>query len=186
MKVTKRYLTAASVILFILSFFFYLYEYNMYGKKITNGKNDYYQPHTTTATTEMANKISLDKIFKNVDLMDKKQCSKYKNDIKNHCLKQYYRYIKNYYDLSIDAEDMETYLISKQICCSLKQVYVQCTFAYLNIICEPDEISSIFEPIQTQMDVCSKYFDSGDKCYMIANYIREDSTESPDEDDDDD
>lgn len=35
------------------------------------------------------------------------------------------------------------------------------------------------------MDICSKYFDVGDKCYMIANFSRDDdSTESSDEDDD--
>lgn len=185
MNVTKIYLTMASVILFTVSFFYYLYEYHLYGQRITSGKNNYYQARTTT-TTEMAKKITIDEIIKNADLMDKKQCQTYKNDIKNYCLNQYNRHIKNYYDLSIDAEDMDTYQISKQICCTLKQAYIQCNFAYLNIICEPEQMASIFEPIKTQIDICSKYFDVGDKCYLIANYIREDSTESDDEDDDDD
>lgn len=182
MRVKKIHLTMATVILFTLSFFYYLFEYNLYGKKITSGNNNYYEPRTTTAT--MAKKISINEIIKNSDVIGKKQCEKYKNDIKDHCLKQFYRYTKSYYDLSIDAEDMETYQISKQICCSLKQIYIQCTFAYLNMICEPEQIEPIFEPLKTQMDICSKYFDVGDKCYLIANYLKEDSTESDESDDD--
>ena len=181
MKIANRYLAMASVILFILSFFYYLYEYNMYGKRITTGKNDYYQPRTTTA---MPKKISLDEILQSVDLIKKNQCEKYKNEIKDYCLKQFYKNTYNYYDQSIDAEDMETYKISKQICCALKQVYIQCTFVYLNIICGPEEIAPIFEPLKTQMDICSRYFDSGDQCYLIANFSKDDDSTESDEDTD--
>lgn len=179
MKIAKRYLTLATVILFTISFFYYLYEYNLYGKKITNGNNNYYEPK------KMTKKQSLNEIIQKADITEKKQCNKYKTDIKEYCLNLYYRYTKSYYDLTIDPEDMETYLISKQLCCSLKQIYIPCMFAYLNIICEPDEIETVFETIQTQIDICSKYFDIGDKCYLIANYIKEDSTEKDDDEDTD-
>lgn len=185
MKITKRYLTVASVILFIISFFFYLFEYNLYGKKISSGKNDYFQARTTTSKPK---KLTLNEIIKNVNIMEKNQCQKYKKEINEYCLDKYNRNIKNYYDLTIDAEDLETFKISKQICCTLKQVYIQCNFAYLNIICSPDEMATVFEPIQTQMDICTRYFESGDQCYLIANFSKDDddddSTES-DEDDDD-
>ncbi|KAH9412653.1 hypothetical protein DERP_006617 [Dermatophagoides pteronyssinus] len=106
----------------------------------------------------MTKKQSLNEIIQKADIIEKKQCNKYKTDIKEYCLNQYYRYTKNYYDLTIDAEDMETYQISKQICCSLKQVYIQCMFAYLNIICEPDEIETVFEPIQNTNGYMFKIF----------------------------